>query len=61
MTPAKSDLELGGGSAEADQGHLVKEHRGGDYTTADLAELFSVHRATVYRVLQRSQDMNTEV
>ena len=43
------------------QGHLVKEHRGGEYIIADLAELFSVYRATVYRVLGRSQDMNMEV
>ncbi|WP_406314437.1 hypothetical protein OHA77_39370 [Streptosporangium sp. NBC_01639] len=46
------------------QGHLVKEHRGGEHTIADLAdlaELFSVYRATVYRVLGRSQDMNMEV
>ncbi|MBB2741188.1 UNVERIFIED_ORG: hypothetical protein FHR35_001008 [Microbispora rosea subsp. rosea] len=40
------------------QGHLVKEHRSGEYI---IAELFSVHRATAYRVLGRSQDMNMEV
>lgn len=37
------------------QAHLVKEHRGGEHTIADLAELFSVSRATVYRVLERHQ------
>ncbi|WP_326822754.1 hypothetical protein [Streptosporangium sp. NBC_01756] len=43
------------------QGRLVKEHRGGEHTIADLAALFSVYRATVYRALGRSQDMNMEV
>ncbi|MFB6985268.1 recombinase family protein [Streptomyces sp. NPDC056178] len=37
------------------QAHLVKEHRSGEHTIADLAELFSVSRATVYRVLERSR------
>lgn len=36
------------------QAHLVKEHESGEHSTADLAELFSVSRATVYRVLERS-------
>ncbi|MCP3819802.1 recombinase family protein [Streptomyces sp. A3M-1-3] len=35
------------------QAHLIKEHRSGEHTIADLAELFSVSRATVYRVLER--------
>jgi predicted DNA-binding protein YlxM (UPF0122 family) len=30
-------------------------HASGDYTIADLAELFTVSRPTVYRTLQRSQ------
>ncbi|MEN3584098.1 recombinase family protein [Streptomyces sp. ZYX-F-203] len=34
--------------------HLVKEHKSGEHTIADLAELFSVSRATVYRVLERA-------
>lgn len=33
--------------------HLVELHAQGVYTTADLAELFSVSRATVWRTLQR--------
>jgi DNA invertase Pin-like site-specific DNA recombinase len=37
------------------QAHLVKEHEIGEHTIADLAELFSVSRATVYRVLERAQ------
>ncbi len=36
------------------QAHLVKEHRSGEHTIAHLAELFSVSRATVYRVLERA-------
>ncbi|PZT72039.1 MULTISPECIES: recombinase family protein [unclassified Streptomyces] len=36
------------------QARLVKERRSGEHTIADLAELFSVSRATVYRVLERS-------
>ncbi|GAA1653007.1 hypothetical protein GCM10009733_057790 [Nonomuraea maheshkhaliensis] len=44
--------------ATRQRGHLVKEHRGGEYAIADF---LSVHRATVYRVPGRSQDMNVEV
>ncbi|MFJ3146708.1 recombinase family protein [Streptomyces halstedii] len=38
------------------QAHLVHQHQSGEHTIADLAELFSVSRATVYRVLERHQD-----
>ncbi|WP_419586926.1 helix-turn-helix domain-containing protein [Streptomyces sp. Qhu-G9] len=34
------------------QAHLIKQHATGEHTNADLAELFSVSRATVYRVLE---------
>ena len=34
-------------------GHLLELHAGGTYTTAELAELFSVGRATVYRTIHR--------
>ncbi|WP_424922624.1 recombinase family protein [Streptomyces sp. wa53] len=37
------------------QTHLVQQHQSGEHTIADLAELFSVSRATVYRVLERHQ------
>jgi DNA invertase Pin-like site-specific DNA recombinase len=37
------------------QAHLLKEHATGDYTIAELAELYSVSRATVYRVLERAR------
>ncbi|MGQ4405243.1 recombinase family protein [Streptomyces hayashii] len=38
------------------QTHLVQQHQSGEHTIADLAELFSVSRATVYRVLERHQN-----
>ena len=36
------------------QAELVRMHAAGDYTIADLMEVFSVGRATVYRVLNRT-------
>ncbi|WP_251021993.1 MULTISPECIES: helix-turn-helix domain-containing protein [Streptomyces] len=33
--------------------HPVQQHQSDEHTIADLAELFSVSRATVYRVLER--------
>ena len=36
------------------EAHLVKLWHGGEYTSLELAELFSVSRATVYRAIQRS-------
>ncbi|MFE5909081.1 recombinase family protein [Streptomyces wedmorensis] len=38
------------------QTHLVQQHQSGEHTIADLAEFFSVSRATVYRVLERRQN-----
>jgi DNA invertase Pin-like site-specific DNA recombinase len=38
------------------QAHLVALHRAGEHTIAELAELFSVSRPTVYRVLERSSE-----
>jgi DNA invertase Pin-like site-specific DNA recombinase len=37
------------------QAHLVQLYGAGDHTIPDLAELFSVSRATVYRVLDRAR------
>jgi DNA invertase Pin-like site-specific DNA recombinase len=37
------------------QAHLVKLHTAGEHSISDLAELFSVSRATVYRVLDRAR------
>ncbi len=36
------------------EAHLVELHRAGTYTSAELAELFSVARSTVYRALHRA-------
>jgi DNA invertase Pin-like site-specific DNA recombinase len=38
----------------AQEEHLVELWRGGRHTSADLAELFSVARSTVYRAVQRA-------
>lgn len=35
------------------QAHLVEQHNAGHHTISELAELFNVSRATIYRVLQR--------
>ena len=37
------------------QAHLIKQLETGEYSIPELAELFSVSRATVYRVIQRSE------
>ncbi len=37
------------------QAHLVQLHRAGAHTIAELAELFSVSRPTVYRALERDR------
>jgi DNA invertase Pin-like site-specific DNA recombinase len=36
------------------QAELVRMHATGDYTIAELMEVFSVGRATLYRVLERA-------
>ncbi len=42
------------------QAELVRMHSSGDYTIAELMELFSVGRAAVYRVLDRAANATTE-
>jgi predicted DNA-binding protein YlxM (UPF0122 family) len=37
------------------QAHLVELHAAGEHNIAELAELFSVSRPTVYRVLERAR------
>ena len=37
------------------QAELVRMHATGDYTIAELMEVFSVGRATVYRALDRAR------
>ena len=43
------------------QAHLVQLHQSGQHTIAELAELFSVSRPTVYRVLERARGTSTSV
>src|SRR5918999_1395177 len=43
------------------QAHLVQLHQGGKHTIAELAELFSVSRPTVYRVLERARGTSTNL
>jgi DNA invertase Pin-like site-specific DNA recombinase len=43
------------------QAHLVQLHQGGKHTIAELAELFSVSRPTVYRVSERARDTSTSL
>jgi len=38
------------------EAHLVSLHLAGTHTSAELAELFSVARSTVYRAIQRAAD-----
>ncbi len=40
--------------SQKQEAHLVQLWRGGKHTSADLAELFSVARSTVYRAIQRA-------
>ncbi len=37
------------------EAHLVTLHQAGEHTTAELAELFGVARATVYRAIERAR------
>jgi transposase len=39
--------------------HLLKLHQAGEHTIAELAELFSVSRATVYREIARARRTRT--
>ena len=40
------------------ESHLVELHHAGAHTSAELAELFSVARSTVYRAIERSRTAN---
>ena len=42
------------------QAQLVTQHESQEHTIADLAEIFSVSRPTVYRVLERARNARTE-
>jgi transposase len=37
------------------ESHLVELHHAGAHTCAELAELFSVARSTVYRTIERAR------
>ncbi|MGW0828297.1 recombinase family protein [Streptomyces sp. NPDC002845] len=57
MTVARSKGRLRGKQPKLSarqQAHLVEQRAIGEHTIVDLAELFSVSRATVYRVLERA-------
>jgi DNA invertase Pin-like site-specific DNA recombinase len=43
------------------QAHLVQLHQGRRHAIAELAELFSVSRPTVYRVLERARGNSTSL
>ena len=56
MAVARAKGKLGGKQPKhttRQQRELVRMHNTGEYSKADLAELFTVSRATVYRVLER--------
>lgn len=42
--------------SDRQQAELCRMHSSGEFTSADLAEIFSVSRATVYRTLQRQDN-----
>lgn len=42
--------------SKAQEKHLIEVHQRGEHTTAQIAELFSVGRSTVYRAIQRAGD-----
>jgi predicted DNA-binding protein YlxM (UPF0122 family) len=39
----------------AQQRHLMEVHQADTHSTAELAELFSVARSTIYRAIQRQE------
>jgi len=41
--------------------HLIKLHQAGEHSIAEIAELFSVSRATVYREIAREPTRPTEM
>jgi IS30 family transposase len=57
MAVAKAKARLRGKQpklSKAQEAHLVSLHRNGEHTTTEIAELFGVARATVYRAIQRA-------
>jgi DNA invertase Pin-like site-specific DNA recombinase len=63
MAVAKAKGKLKGKQPKlstAQQRHLVNLHTAGEHTIGELAELFSVSRPTVYRVLERARREGSE-
>lgn len=57
MAVAKAKGKLRGKQpklSKKQEAHLVELHHAGNHTTAELAELFSVARSTVYRAIKRA-------
>jgi DNA invertase Pin-like site-specific DNA recombinase len=57
MAVARAKGKLGGKQPKLttrQQAELTRMHAAGGYTIADLVEVFSVGRATVYRTLERT-------
>lgn len=42
------------------QAHLIAQHEDGEHMIAELAELFSVGRSTVYRAIERARTRTAE-
>ena len=58
MRVAKAEGRLRGKQPKLNprqEAHLATLYRAGEHSTAELADLFSVARSTVYRALQRDQ------
>ena len=61
MAIAKANGKLRGKQPKlsaAKRQHLLTVHAAGTHTQSELAELFDISRATVYRELQRAQPAN---
>lgn len=57
MEVAKAKGRLKGGKPKLSEGqsrHLVELHQSGQYTSAEVAELMGISRATLYRTLRRA-------
>ena len=60
MAVAKANGRLRGKQpklSKKQEAHLVSVHRAGTHTTAELAELFSAARSTVYRAIKRAGEV----
>ena len=62
MAIARADGKLRGKQPKLttrQQAELVRMHASGEYTIAELMEVFSIGRATVYRVLDRARQRDS--